>query len=269
MHDGGVDVARRELTQAQAAAANRIWWDSDAEDYDAEHRPFLGDASFIWCPEGLDEATAGLLGDVHGKRVLEIGCGSAPCGRWLRSVGARVTSFDVSAGMLAVARRRAVSTGVTIPLVQADGCHIPIATGSIEIACSAFGAVPFVAEPAELMAEVARVLKPGGTWTFSVTHPMRWCFPDDPGPAGLVAGQSYFDRTPYVEFDDEGVPGYVESHRTMGDRIRAIVAAGLTLIDVIEPEWKPGVSTDWGQWSALRGTIFPGTAIFRSVKPLT
>ena len=264
--DCRVDVTRRELTRQQAAVASRSWWDGDAEAYDEEHRAFLGDARFIWCPEGLDEATAGLLGDVRGRKVLEVGCGSAPCGRWLKSQGAEVACLDVSAGMLAIARRRAQSTGVAVPLVQADACHVPVADASIEIACSAFGAVPFVAEPAELMAEVARVLKPGGTWTFSVTHPMRWCFADVPGPAGLVAAQSYFDRTPYVEVDDDGVPAYVETHRTMGDRIRDIVAAGLTLVDVVEPEWVPGVSGDWGQWSALRGGIFPGTAIFRCVK---
>ena len=37
-----------------------------------------------------------------------------------------------------------------------------------------------------VMREVARVLRPGGRWVFSVTHPMRWAFPDDPGPEGLT-----------------------------------------------------------------------------------
>ena len=33
------------------------------------------------------------------------------------------------------------------------------------------------------MREVARVLRPGGRWVFAVNHPMRWIFPDDPGPS--------------------------------------------------------------------------------------
>ncbi len=118
-------------------------------------------------------------------------------------------------------------TGTSVPLVQADVCEMPFADASFDLAFSAFGAIPFVADSAGAMREVARVLRPGGRWVFAATHPMRWAFPDDPGPLGLTAIQSYFDRSPYVEVDEQGVPAYVEHHRTMGDRIREIVAAGL------------------------------------------
>ena len=78
---------------------------------------------------------------------------------------------------------------------------------------------------------------PGGRWVFAVNHPMRWMFSDDPGPDGLVVQQSYFDRTPYLEVDAEGAATYVEHHRTLGDRVRDIVGAGLELVDLVEPEW--------------------------------
>ncbi len=260
-------MVRRPVTAAEARLASRAWWDDEAGAYDDEHGAFLGPVRFVWCPEGLDEATAGLLGDVRGRRVLEVGCGSAPCGRWLRSRGARVVSLDLSAGMLARGRRDNATTGVVVPLVQADACALPVASGSVEVACSSFGAVPFVADSARLTTEVARVLRPGGTWTFSVPHPLRWVFPDDPGPAGLTVVQSYFDRSPYVEVDDTGAVAYVEQHRTLGDRVRELLAAGLHLLDVVEPEWVEGRSVDWGQWSAVRGELFPGTAIFHARKP--
>ena len=101
---------------------------------------------------------------------------------------------------------------------------------------------------------------------FAVNHPVRWVFPDDPGPAGLHVVQSYFDRSPYVEVDASGVPAYVEHHRTMGDRVREIVAAGLRLVDVVEPAWPDGLAREWGQWSPLRGALLPGTAIFVTEK---
>ena len=255
---------KRGADQQVSRAANRRWWDADADAYHAEHGEFLGEADLVWCPENLRESEVHLLGDVRGLRVLEVGCGSAPCARYLAGQDATVVAFDLSAGMLAHARAGAARTGVSVPLVQADVCEMPFLDDSFDIAFSAFGAIPFVADSAAAMREVARVLRPGGRWVFAATHPMRWAFPDDPGPAGLTAIQSYFDRSPYVEVDEQGVPAYVEHHRTMGDRIREIVAAGFVLLDVIEPEWPDDFAGTWGQWSPERGEMFPGTAIFVS-----
>ena len=258
---------RISADQSVSRSANRRWWDADADTYHAEHGEFLGDVDLVWCPENLRESDVRLLGDVAGRRVLEVGCGSAPCARYLARQGADVIAFDVSAGMLAHARAAARRTGTPVPLVQADVCELPFRDRSFDLAFSAFGGIPFVADSAGAMREVARVLRPGGRWVFSVTHPMRWAFPDDPGPAGLTAIQSYFDHAPYVEVDEAGVPAYVEHHRTMGDRIREIIGAGLLLLNVLEPEWPEGFTGTWGQWSPLRGEIFPGTAIYVTQLP--
>lgn len=255
---------------SESARANRAWWDADADYYQAEHGRFLGATDFVWCPEALREADARLLGPVdrlRGSRVLEVGCGAASCSRWLAEQGAHPVGLDLSGGMLRHARALASRTGVTVPLVQAGAEQLPFADASFDIACSAFGAVPFVADPAGVMAEVARVLRPGGRWVFAVMHPLRWMFPDDPGETGLTVTVSYFDRTPYVEVDADGRPTYVEYHRTLGDRVRDIVAAGLELTDLVEPEWPDGLTATWGQWSPLRGALFPGTAILCCRKP--
>jgi SAM-dependent methyltransferase len=260
-------VTRRPVTQAESRRASRGWWDAGADEYQAEHGEFLGIADFVWCPEGLREADAGLLGPVAGASVLEVGCGAAPCARWLRSQGADVVAVDLSAGMLRHAVALNEKSGLHPALVQADAGDLPFADGAFDVACTAFGAVPFVADSGRVMREVHRVLRPGGRWVFSVTHPMRWIFLDDPGEGGLVAVHSYFDRRPYVEQDEDGRPTYVEQHRTLGDRIRELVAAGFVLQDLVEPEWPDGLDQEWGQWSPLRGRLFPGTAIFVTRKP--
>ncbi|MDQ1180595.1 SAM-dependent methyltransferase [Rhodococcus sp. SORGH_AS 301] len=263
---------RRRVDSRSSERASRSWWDQDSDEYHRTHGDFLGVTSeageFVWCPEGLHEGDVHLLGDVEGRDVLEIGCGSAPCSRWLASHGARATGLDISAGMLAhgaaaIAAREASSPGSASPaLIQASAENLPFADASFDVVCSAFGAIPFVADSAGVMREVRRVLRPGGRWVFSVNHPMRWIFPDDPGPAGLTATIPYFDRTPYAEFDPDGTATYVEHHRTVGDRVREIVAAGLTLVDIVEPDWPEWLDREWGQWSPLRGELFPGTAIF-------
>jgi SAM-dependent methyltransferase len=257
-----VEVGRRTADSPATVRANRRWWDADADNYHAEHGGFLGVDDFVWCPENLREEDAHLLGTVEGRRVLEVGAGSAMCSRWLARHGAHPVAFDISAGMLRHARAGAVRTGVPVPLVQADAEYLPFADDAFDLAFTAFGAVAFVADSARVMREVARVVRPGGRWVFATTHPTRWSFPDDPGPAGLTATMSYFDRTPYVETGTDGSATYVEHHRTLGDRVREITAAGFRLVDLVEPEWPAGHTQVWGQWSPLRGAVLPGTAIY-------
>jgi SAM-dependent methyltransferase len=260
-------VSRRLVDPQESARANRVFWDAAADAYQAEHGDFLRDDGFVWCPEGVDEADVHLLGDVHGRRVLEVGCGAAQCSRWLTSQGARAVGIDISAAQLAWSLDLDSRTGVAVPTALADVGALPFADSSFDLACSAFGALPFVTDAAAVLNEIVRVLRPGGRFVWSVTHPMRWAFADDPGPDGLAVRQSYFDRRPYVEEDERGAATYAEHHRTMGDWVRAIVTAGLRLDDLLEPEWPEGFDHTWGQWSALRGRLMPGTVIFVTTVP--
>lgn len=256
-------VLRRAADVDETRRANAAFWDAYAPSYQEAHAADLGVASFVWGPEGAREDELGLLGDVRGRDVVEVGCGAAQCARWLAERGARVVAFDLSASQLALAR----AAGATLPLVRAGAEALPFRDASFDLACSAYGALPFVADSALVMREVARVLRPGGRWVFSVTHPVRWCFPDDPGPRGLTVETSYFDRTPYVEQRADGTAIYVEHHRTFGDRVRDVVGAGLRIVDVVEPEWPEGHTTTYEQWGPLRGRLVPGTAIWVTDKP--
>jgi ubiquinone/menaquinone biosynthesis C-methylase UbiE len=150
--------------------------------------------------------------------------------------------------------------------VRADAQALPFADGSFDLAFAAYGALQFVAEPERVVADVARVLRPGGRWVCSMSHPVRWCFPDDPGPAGLVARMSYWNRAAYVE-EDGGRATYVESHRTLAERVREVVSAGLVVVQLVEPPWPPGHERTWGGWSPLRGRIVPGTLVVVARRP--
>lgn len=260
---------RREAGVAETAAANRTWWDDQAQDYYAEHGGFLGDDDLIWGPEGWSEEHLGLLGEIDGRDVLEIGCGAAQGGRWVRRAGGRVLSTDLSRGMLRLGARIDADRGwPSLPMVQCDGLALPFAAESFDVVFTAYGVLPFVADSARVMREVCRVLRPGGRFVFSCTHPVRWAFPDDPGPDGLTVRFSYFDRTPYVEQDETGRATYAEHHRTLGDRVREVIAAGLAVRDLVELEWPDGHEQDWGGWSPLRGRLIPGTLVLVAEKPV-
>jgi SAM-dependent methyltransferase len=254
-------------TGLDSVAASRRGWDDIADEYQDEHGDFLGASDFVWCPEGWREEDVQLLGPVSGKRVLEVGGGAAQCGRWLVGQGASVVSLDLSGRMLAHAQALSASAGVGPALVQAHAGNLPLRTDSFDLAFTAFGAIPFVADLAQVQREVARVVRPGGRWVFATTHPVRWAFPDDPGIAGLTAIRSYFDRTPYVEFDAAGAPNYVEHHYTIGDHVRNLVDAGWVLDALIEPGWPEDLAQEWGQWSPLRGEYLPGTLIVSAHLP--
>ncbi len=247
----------------ESVRGNRTWWDETAGEYRAEHRGDLA-GRLVWGPEGLDEQDAGLLGDVRDRTVLEVGAGAGDCSAWLATLGARAVATDLSAGMLRELDDEQADRSLPPPppRLQCDGRALPFADAVFDVTFSAYGAVPFIGDPERLFAEVARVLRPGGRWVFSVTHPIRWAFPDDGGPDGLRVSRSYFDRRPYVETDARGEVAYAEHHRTLGDRVRELTGAGFRLLDLVEPEWPDGLTRSWGAWSRLRGKLIPGTAIF-------
>ncbi|MCI9887579.1 class I SAM-dependent methyltransferase [Micrococcales bacterium 31B] len=255
---------------AESVAANRAFWDADATAYLADHGSDLGDAEFQWCPEGLQEGEARVLGidygadarALRGLRVLEVGAGAGQCSRWLTVRGVGAVATDLSHGMLAAGAALNRRTGHATPLVQCDGTVLPFADSTFDVSFSAYGVFPFVPDIGAVLRELRRVTRDGGRVAFSVTHPIRWAFADDPTEGGLTATRSYFDRAPYIETDASGALAYAEHHRTLGDYVRAIAAAGLTLDDLIEPLWPEGRDVVWGGWSKLRGERLPGTAIF-------
>ncbi len=260
---GGVRAIRVNVGEETSRVANRRDWDRYADEYQSTHGAFLGDAGFVWGPEGFTEDHAGLLGDVTGKHVLELGCGAAQCSRWVIDHGGTAVGLDLSLRQLQHSRRLDGETGTVVPVVCATATEVPCADDSFDIVFSAFGALQFVADAAAAVAEVRRVLRPGGRFVFSVTHPTRWMFPDDPEEGGLVASQSYWDRTPYVEVDDAtGTVSYVEHHRTIGDWVALLAAEGMAVVRFEEPEWPEHHDRTWGGWSRTRGLLTPGTAIF-------
>jgi SAM-dependent methyltransferase len=229
------------------------YWEDDAGSYYAEHGEFLGDSALRWCPEGLTEDTAHLLGDVAGLDVMEVGCGSGQGTRWAGAQGARALGVDLSFGMLSQLGGAA--------LIQGDARSLPLTSGAFDLAFSAFGALPFVPDLGQVHREVARVLRPGGRWVFATTHPIAWVFPDSGRPEDLTVEQSYFDTSPYWETDDDGRLTYAEYHHTIADHVAALVGAGFTIDTLLEPEWTAGSGSWGGSWSQERAALVPGTLI--------
>ncbi len=266
---GSIEGAPRRIAVDGAAsrAVARSWWDSEADAYQREHEDLLGQAQWLWGPEGWTDDDLDLLRVLQGERVLELGCGAGAGARWLIERGVRAVGLDVSHRMLQHSRRIDETEGARVPVVQATAEVLPFRSGTFDVVATSYGALPFVAEVDRVFEEVERVLVAGGRVVVAVTHPIRWAFLDDPGLGGLTAVRPYFDRMPYAEVDRRGDVSYVEHHRTIGDWVEVVVGAGLVIDQLVEPPWNPQNPRTWGGWSPLRGSLIPGTLILAAHKP--
>src|SRR5918998_5585689 len=112
----------------------RQWWEAHAREFQALAQLPI---DIEYGPQANEDRLR-LLGDVDGKRVLEIGCGGAQCGIAFAKRGAVVTGVDIAAAQLTFARDLAAQHGVAITFYQRDMTDLsPIASASQEIVFSA------------------------------------------------------------------------------------------------------------------------------------
>jgi SAM-dependent methyltransferase len=118
-----------------------------------------------------------------GERVLDAGCGSGAMTRLMAATApeARVTGLDRRASYLAFARERAAAEGLAnVDFTAGDLFALPFADGSFDVVWTKY-VLQWLAEPVAALAELKRVLKPGGVLVsadfdgFMVEH-----FPVDP-----------------------------------------------------------------------------------------
>jgi ubiquinone/menaquinone biosynthesis C-methylase UbiE len=100
------------------------------------------------------------LGNIEGKKILELGSGAGEGAVYMAKQGAQVTASDISSGMLNLVRRVADHHGVEVATVQCSAEKIPFEDESFDIVYAA-NVLHHVDLDATL-AEAKRVLKPGG-----------------------------------------------------------------------------------------------------------
>jgi SAM-dependent methyltransferase len=137
-------------------------YDSFAEAYAAENEAGVQNAYYE------RPAILSLAGDVAGRRILDAGCGSGPLFAALRERGAVVTGIDASTGMLELARRR---LGDEADLRVADlGGPLPFANGAFDDVVASL-VLHYLEDWEPTLAELRRMLVPGGRLIVSVDHP--------------------------------------------------------------------------------------------------
>lgn len=209
-------------------------WNQVAAQYQSHHA--IGDEVAHYGPWAPPESELQLLGDVRGRRVLEVGCGGGQCSVALARQGAIVAGVDISEAQLEYASRLAAQAGVTVKFVHGAAEDLrAFADGAWDLVFSVY-TLQYIADVPACLAACARVLHPQGRLIFSLDHPFRDCFFDDaeqeltPYPA-----RDYFAARPLMwTFTGTGVQ-MRSYHHPLATWIDMLHAAGFRLLRLLEP----------------------------------
>jgi SAM-dependent methyltransferase len=171
---------------SEHARKNRELWTRVNAEYTAGEasRKWAQD-QFTWGMWGLPERELEVLGEVAGKDVVELGCGTAYVSGWLARLGARPVGVDITPAQLETARAMQREFGLAFPLIEASAEDVPLPDASFDLAVSEYGASIWC-DPYRWIPEAARLLRPGGRLVFLKNSVLvMLCSGDD----GEVAGE--------------------------------------------------------------------------------
>lgn len=171
-----------------------------------------------------------LAGDVSGRRILDAGCGAGPTLAELRAAGATIAGFDRSAAMIALARER---LGPDTDLRVADLADpLPYADAEFDDVVASL-VLHYLEDWSKPLAELRRVLEPGGRLLISVNHPVIFpvVYPDS----------DYFAVTKYTEdYDFSGHKVWLTFfHRPLHVMTDSFTSAGFRISAISEPPPAP------------------------------
>jgi SAM-dependent methyltransferase len=198
------------------------WTKSNAAYTDAKAPEAWASDEITWGVFGVPEAVLGVIGDVAGLDVVELGCGTAYFSAWLAKRGALPVGVDPTPAQLATARRMQAETGIEFPLVEAPAEAVPLPDASFDLALSEYGASLW-AVPERWLGEASRLLRPGGRLLFLTNSTLVILCSPDAGVAEERLLRPQFDGLYRLEWPGElGV----EYHPTHGQWIHLLRGNG-------------------------------------------
>ncbi len=183
-------------------------------------------------------ALRSLLPDLHGKSVLDMGCGFGDaCQEYVRFGATSVVGIDISEKMLAVARSR--NSSGPIEYLQLNMMSIPTLGRRFDVVTSSL-AVHYVEDFHRLVEIVGDCLNPGGVFLFSQEHPLTTApiqgvsFQKEPD-----GGSSAYLLADYGRPGFRSVKWFVENvekyHRMFSEIINTLVECGFIVEAMKEP----------------------------------
>ncbi|ALS65224.1 class I SAM-dependent methyltransferase [Pandoraea apista] len=180
-------------------------------------------------------AISSMLPDLHGKRVVDLGCGFGWASRWMREQGAAsVLGLDLSQNMIDRATSLTSDPAIAYRIADLDTFDLPPA--SFDLAYSAL-TFHYVRDFARLVRTIYASLAPEGDFVFSIEHPVfmaaahpHWIADEDGRKTWPVNGYA----TEGERRTDWFAKGVLKYHRTLGTTLNGVIAAGFRIRKVDE-----------------------------------
>ena len=255
------------IQKIDVVATNRRGWNQVAACfYGAAALPQYG-------PLTVTEDELNLIGDVQGKSVLELGCGSGHSLSYLaqHKRPAELWGLDLSDQQLVYARELLGQHNIPVTLIQAsmhEEAGIPQSRFDLILSLYALGWTPDLNQTLSL---VFSYLKPGGVLIFSWEHPVYRCLDYRADMEAYIFKEPYLCEEPEYKPSWQGVE-IVQFPRSLSTFLNAVVQAGLIIERVVEG----GPNRDRAQpqddqpekWYSLpRAELMPTTLIVKARKP--
>jgi SAM-dependent methyltransferase len=210
-------------------------WDQYASTYQGEARLPTDVAQYG--PDIATEADLRLLGDLKGRRVVDLGCGGGQAAIALARQGAIPTGVDSSEAQIDFARRLADREGVKVEFRVGDLADLAfLRSDSVDAVFSA-NAFGYVEDIGRVFRQVHRVLKVGAPLVFSLPHPACQMIDED-AEQPLLVRRSYFDRSPITRIRAGAV--LTEYPHSFADLTMGLVRSSYHLEAIVEPEPRSG-----------------------------
>jgi ubiquinone/menaquinone biosynthesis C-methylase UbiE len=217
--------------------------------------------------DGLNNpATFRLVGDVKGRSVLDLACGEGYNTRILANKGAEIVGVDFSAKLIQLARSEEARDELGIDYRVADAADLSMFPSGRFDLVTCFMALQDIEDYESAVSEVARVLKKGGRFVFSITHP---CFE-------MVSYRGYRVSTNerYFEVAEDHIQWRMERllkpfettsfHRSLTDYFDVLYRNGLLVRRLVEPKpTKEGIEK---HESLKKVLLRPESIVFEAVK---
>lgn len=215
-----------------------------SEEYDLE--------GFLAGKSSLHKIELDVLGDVLGKSLLHLQCHfGLDTISWSR-LGAKATGVDFSKTGIEFAQELAKRVGTDTRFICCNIYDLPkVLDEQFDIVFTSFGVLCWLGDIKAWGQIIAKYLKPGGVFLIVEGHPILWVFDVD-HPTDLQIKYRYWHTTEPMRWDADGT--YVETdaklknivtyewQHTISDVLNALMASGLTILEVNEYPfipWKP------------------------------